>query len=402
MDEASSHPPTSGVGNGFHGLPAQRALFIAEAFGYGPASKLLVLLRAFPRGRKDRWTFLGNGCAFELCQHGPFDQFVQGEPANLGKLNYEPLDLASFDVMVSAMEFAPIEAARQAGLKTIIFDSLFWMWPELPPASQIADLYLCQSYLGVRERRDTSRSDRNLLIVPPLTLAEKPEDTRGDVVILNLGGMDNPHAPRDLLLAYAFCVVDVIVALCEELKLTVEVYGRGWVMESLRRRFADTSTLFASLPLEQFIGRLRRARCLVTSPGLEVLYEAFTLGVPAFLLPAQNNSQAYQARQLLTEIPRLNGVQWHELLGESALHFEQTPKEVIREALTCARRLHGRPAALGQLRGTLERFLCQGDRSADAQSEEQFEFIRRMRADADVSSIADLGSRISNLLQNQT
>jgi hypothetical protein len=398
MNEASSHPTTSGACNGFDGLPAQRALFIAEAFGYGPASKLLVLLRNFPRGPRDHWTFLGNGCAFELCQHGPFDQFVQAEPTKLGKLNCRPLDLASFDVMVSAMEFAPIETARQTGLKTIIFDSLFWMWPELPPALQLADLYLCQNYLGVRERRNTSRSDRNLLIVPPLTFAEKPEGTRGDVVILNLGGMDNPHAPHDLVLAYAFCMVDVIVALCEELKLTVEVYGRSWVIESLRRRFPNTSTIFASLPLEQFIGRLRVARCLVTSPGLEVLYEAFTLGVPAFLLPAQNNSQAYQARQLLNEIRLLSGVQWHELLGESALHFERRPEEVIREALTCARQLHSRPAALGQLRRSLLRFLSQCESSADEQTEQQFGFIRRMRADADVSSIGDIGPRIFNLL----
>ena len=71
---------------------------------------------------------------------------------------------------------------------------------------------------------------------------------------------------------------------------------------------------------------------------------------------------------------------------------------MIREALTCATRLRGEPAALGQLRRSLKRFLSQADSSAAAQREQQFGFIQRMRADAEIASAADLGSRLVALL----
>src|SRR5262249_20595030 len=96
---------------------------------------------------------------------------------------------------------------------------------------------------------------------------------------------------------------------------------------------------FHSLGVEEFVHLLKCARCLITSPGLETLYEAFTLGVPTYILPAQNNSQIYQARQLRAEIPRLAGTQWEDLFEDDLLEPQVGPAELTQQALRNAVRL---------------------------------------------------------------
>ena len=129
-------------------------------------------------------------------------------------------------------------------------------------------------------------------------------------------------------------------------------------MDDLRRRFPKSASLFATLPPEEFVAHLETARCLVTAPGLEVLYEAFTTGVPTFLLPPQNNSQYYQARQLLAELSGLPGLLWQQLVEMNERRCESdSPLEVITELLRGPDRLRHTPSAWMQFRDALDDFI---------------------------------------------
>lgn len=368
----------------------KRVLCTAEAFGYGPASKLISLLHRFGPPGPVELTFVGHGCAYELCLAGPFQRVIYGDPTDLSRHSPFEQELVGQQALISAMEFSPLRSARQAAITTILLDSLFWMWPSLPCDLDDVDLYLCQNFVGVNERC-AACGHPNLLVVPPLTLAEPQQFQSGDRVVMNLGGMDNPAAPREKLLAYATCMFDLTADACRRAGLGLEVYGRRWVVEAIRGRFADRATVFDSLPPPQFLDRLRRAQCLITSPGLEVLYEAFTLGVPVFMLPPQNNSQAFQARCLQQEIPLLPGPQYPELVGTAPLEPCVPPTEAIRQTLQCVDLLEQRPAARDRLRGSIEQFLHAGTGLYQAQRRSQSEFIERMRQTAD--SLAHGGTR---------
>ncbi len=373
----------------------KRVLCTAEAFGYGPASKLVALLHWFAPPQPVEFTFVGDGIACELCRTGPFNRYVCGNPTDLGQHSPFQRELAGHQAIISAMEFMPLASARRAGLVTVLFDSLFWFWPEMPCNLDDVDLYLCQNFVGVKER-GAACGRSNLLVTPPLTLAVPAEGGGGSVVVMNLGGMDNPFAPREKLIAYAICMFGLTSEACRYARLSLEVYGRRWIVEELRQRFPGSAAVFDSLPPTQFLDRLRRACCLITSPGLEVLYEAFTLGVPVFLLPPQNNSQAYQAQCLQEEIPLLPGPQYPELIGTCPLARSVPPAQAIRDTLQCAVVLHECPSAHGRLRAAIEEFLCTGQYQALRRSES--EFVERMRLGADIPSLAGLQERLAQTL----
>jgi len=368
-------------------MPARadlRTLFIAEAFGFGPASKLLLLAGKLRACGNMTATYLGDGCSYELCSGGPFDTVLYGDPTDLRQESMLHQQLVSADILVSSMEFKPLATARSLGLTTILFDSLFWMWPELSCDPKDVNLYICQNFLGVKDRVAALGRPRNFLVVPPLTLAEDCAWQGGGTVLLNFGGMDNPYADRAAVLGYAVCMLKSLLEECRRQGLGLEVCGRSWVNQELSRIFADGFVCFGTLAPEAFLARLRQARCLVTSPGLETLYEAFTLGIPTFILPAQNNSQAYQARRLRREIPRLAGIEWRDILNTDLLARPLAPAKLTQQALACAARVQEDAGANALLRGAIREFLQQDAASLDGQRREQFDFIGRMRSTADV------------------
>jgi hypothetical protein len=268
------------------------------------------------------------------------------------------------------------------------------MWPGLSCDPRDVDLYICQNFLGVKDRVGALEQSGNFLVVPPLTVAEDYAWQGGGTVLLNFGGMDNPYADKAGVLGYAVCMLKVLLEECRRRGLGLEVCGRSWVNQELRRMFSDDFVCFGTLAPEAFVARLRQARCLVTSPGLETLYEAFTLGIPTFILPAQNNSQAYQAQRLRRNIPRLAGVEWRDVLETDLLERPRAPAELTQQALACAARLEEDASANAILRGALREFLQQDTASLDRQRREQFEFIGRMRRTADLQW-ADVPSLVS-------
>lgn len=201
---------------------------------------------------------------------------------------------------------------------------------------------------------------------------------------MNLGGMDNPVATPGHLLGYATCMFELTAAACRQVGLPLEVYGRRWIVEHLRELFGPRAEVFASLPPPEFLQRLRRARCLITSPGLEVLYEGFTLGIPVFVLPPQNNSQAYQAECLQQYIPQLPGPQYPELVGTPPLEPGASPTEAIRRTLEHVALLRERPLASRRLQQAIKQFLRADDGVYQALRRAQSEFIDQMRRTADL------------------
>ena len=170
-------------------------------------------------------------------------------------------------------------------------------------------------------------------------------------------------------------------------------------MQALREQIAGGDVCLSSLPLDDFVRRLQRARGLITSPGLEVIYEAFTLGVPTCILPPQNNSQAYQARELRLVVPLLAGLDWQELVSIDLFSQDLSPAELIRGALDCVGCLRESPQAQHRMRETIAGFLGQDAAGRERVRQQQFQFIERMRAEADVHRIEELDLRIGSLLE---
>jgi hypothetical protein len=374
-------------GPGSAGVGSPRVLLIAEAFGFGPASKLIALLHRSPSLQKGHSTFIGHGSALALAHTGRFDRVIEGDPCNLEQGSPMRKALRENEVLVSAMEFGPLAMAKGLGLRTILFDSLFWMWPEVESRLRDVDVYLCQNFLGVEERV-ASLDSGPAVVVPPVTVAGQPGWSPEDFVVLNFGGMLNPYVTRSKILTYVETILHAAQSACRAAGHRLEIYGVGSILEDVRGIDQRIVSRMSMLPPQSFVERLRRARSLMTSPGLEVLYEAFTVGVPTFMLPPQNNSQAYQAARLRQRYPALAGIDWHELLPVAPLPEMAPPDEAIPEILGRAEGLRDCSQARELLCQCLTRFLQEDLALHTVRCDSQAEFLRDMSRDLDTATIS--------------
>src|SRR5437870_5477918 len=100
----------------------------AYPFGYGPASKLIVLARAL-RDRGWELVCLGTGIAYELAARSDvFAQVIEPEPAEPETRGW--LDAATALLSVMDRDFATI--ACESGRPYFVVDSLLWMRDRVP------------------------------------------------------------------------------------------------------------------------------------------------------------------------------------------------------------------------------------------------------------------------------
>lgn len=375
-------------------IKSKRILCVAEAFGFGPASKLIAFLKLnlFPGYEL---TFLGNSCAYELCKHEPFNRIINADPTDISPESTLMKEIKNHDIFISSMEFKAISHVNKSGLKIIIIDSLFWMWSKTPCKLEHIDLYLCQNFIHVNERCSLIKSN-NLFTIFPLTLSKQKtlKNENKNKILLNFGGMDNPFAKKELLIVYAMCMFDIVQQICTKLKLELEVYGREWIIEILKPYYTNTVTTYGSLPINKFVDRLSEAYGIITSPGLEVLYESFTSKIPIYLLPPQNNSQAHQAELLQLENPELPGPQYPDLISSTQVTKGINPSNEICQILDSVDKLKKDDLALKKLKISIEKFLTMDNNELNKLTDSQFKFIKKMQNSANISNINNLRSII--------
>ena len=256
----------------------------AYPFGYGPASKLIVLARAL-RDRGWELVFLGTGIAYELAARSDvFAQVIEAEPAEPETRGW--LDAATALLSVMDRNFAAVACA--SGRPYCVVDSLLWMRDRVPDVFLSARRYWVQDFPGVRIRLSEIQPTPTVVgpIGPTMSRA-KPGPNAG--LVLNLGGMESPNGDAEDAMTYADFVVDGLL----RSELLARFCGRGTVLggrgiiDHLTRRHGRTGLQFASLSHDEGLGRLAGAAMVLTAPGLTATLECFQLAVPTFFLPPQ-------------------------------------------------------------------------------------------------------------------
>jgi hypothetical protein len=316
----------------------------AYPFGYGPASKLIVLARAL-RDRGWEPVFLGAGIARELAARSDvFAQVVTAEPDEPETRGW--LDAATALLSVMDRDFAAI--ASESGRPYFVVDSLLWMRDRVPDVFLSARRYWVQDFPGVRIRLAEIQPTPTVVgpIVPTMSRAE-PGPNAG--LVLNLGGMESPNGDVGGAIRYADFVVDGLLRsglLARFAGRTAVLGGRG-IVDHLTRRHGRPGLEFASLSHDEGLGRLAGAAVVLTAPGLTATLECFQLAVPTFFLPPQNYSQWWSLHVLRRSGLAPGSFHWQDRLAESPI-VERMP-EATRGPL---------------LRGIIDRLV--GDEAAQA------------------------------------
>lgn len=269
-----------------------RALVLVEAFGFGPTGSLLDV-RGQLEGMPCRWRFAGPSYAREIVDEGLFESCTFSDRPWIEESSLLP-DLDWADIVFSGTEFSMCDAIDRAGKRLVLIDPLFWYRPTVPLVFFPSMIYICQNFIGVRDRLALLPAPmrERFFLTPPTGGVHSFPRNPGNDLLVNLGGLTNPlHDPID----YPGLAVNSLRAALDRVPpMNALITGNARVLARLSAEISDPRLSFRPLHHEQMLEAMGNARLLLTVPGLNTTMEGFRGGVPTAFLPATNSTQANQ------------------------------------------------------------------------------------------------------------
>lgn len=301
-----------------------RLLLNAEAFGFGPTA---AIADCFPylRGHFKHIGYVGAGHTLDLQRPLAYDAIH--DLSGLGEDEAESAFAsicAGYDLFLTALDFVMAEKALRAGLTVCIYDPLTWYWQAIPPVVKNAHLYIAQDFFGVRQRI-AAESEKFIApkVVAPIIGNSVPRGDDSDIILVNLGGLNNPYWSAEGTLAYARLILesflpegeqeDVIVAANSAIARALPGYG------------------VRNLSRGEMQGVLQRAQYALMTPGLGNIYDAARFDIPTIWLPPANDSQGEQLVLLAANGMVDASVDWHQLLEIEPIDYSGEQVSVLQQ-----------------------------------------------------------------------
>ena len=331
-----------------------RLLLNAEPFGFGPTAAIAAFF-PFLRPSCGKLTYAGLRHTLDLQRGLPYDlisDLTGQSPAAWRSI------LRDHDALLTALDYDVARLAIDEGLKVAFYDPLLWYHPKIPDVASHC-LYLAQDFFGVAERL---QANRHLLvhaqIVPPIVDNDRVR-RRPEIVLINLGGIQNPIWPLELSTAYAETIIASI---------------RNSAPSNLPLQFAVSDSIARQLSQPDVQCRtpreikslMSRSAIAFITPGLGNIYDAAEQGLPTVWLPPANDSQGRQLLRLRQEGFLCAGIDWADL--GSPVNYEQSQNSVLARIATNIQWLAGSAgqAQLCRLLSTLSsRLLAGADHDSD-------------------------------------
>jgi len=342
-------------------------LFVCDEWGYGTTTIALAIAEALA-GRADR-LFAGGGPAYNLARRRPPLEHLVHTPTRTA----EPAPaltaaLRASDVVVSIMNKHVARLAGEHGKPCVYVDCLRWMWPE-PTVPSTVEHYFIEWFPGVdtRERAWHDRLPGHEIVGPLISRPpiDRPTAPRG--VLVNFGGLESYMIEHDRLAGYAAAMIDCIVSALPDPSEPVRICLGEHVMDDVVRQLETPvpgSVSLVDLDHRDYFEALDASRILVSSAGMQAMYEAIDRGVPCLALPSQNLSQLLTLRTL-HEIGSTEVVDWDQLFRRLEVSAQDEPA-ACRTINGCALQLRGDPAAFARLSDHLRSVLV--DPAAERQT----------------------------------
>jgi len=280
----------------------KRILIYAAPFSYGPTGKALSLASHL----KDYYDidFAGYDTSRELIALDALSTSKKHEPLPLESLDDKRL--SSYSIIISCSDLGLALKARRLGIKSVMFDSVFW-WrsPKIEDILSI-DAYITQDFLGVDQAIDSlGNKPYNLHKVgavfrKSIDRVEKTSN-RTKKILINYGGIESPYIRVPINSKYPFIITDMLSPLFKA-KSDVEfvVTGRHHVMEALASEYKHHYNVrFKTLEHNAFLSCIGSSDLVITTPGIETFYETVYLGKSSVLLLPHNSTQYLQLLALI-------------------------------------------------------------------------------------------------------
>lgn len=350
-----------------------RALVTAEAFGYGPPSKLNAVCRQLARNSYE-CHLVGESTAYAFAAANSDTYASIREIERMTDL--DELDSDAFDIAVSVMDpFLPVWAHFH-DVPCAYVDSLFWFWNWSEPAPRelvsavddvqnagdaaaaletmaalpmhvgqyvahcLATVNCVQNTPGVEERIHEMRHPARFRRVGAIIDLSYLRPEAQNVWLATASGMLNPLLPYAAAVDWLRTVAKMVdeAARSAEIRETILLTGNPDVLASA----SDVETArirIAPLDHASMLRTMNRAIACLAPPGLTTVLECAAYGIPVILLPEQHYGHLANFHRLTAV---RDGAFPHGIVGD---RLEQRSDRHLEDTLAVAERLRRHAAA---------------------------------------------------------
>lgn len=310
-----------------------KVLMNAESFGFGPSAAIAAIFSNIHNYEIiTKIDYIGDSHSLDLQKKLPYAQVIESNT----KEHFDSV-IKNYDVFITALDFTRAKWAQEAGVKTIIYDTLLWYWRKIPKSLCDSHTYITQDFYGVKEKiKDLKLS--NVIIVPPLIKSPKDiNKTSKDLILINFGGLENPHWNIDTTFKYIISILDNLLPILETKNLPIKIACSKKHINKFIEEFGESKYKnyeLQNFSYEQMQNYLQRTCLLLATPGLGNIYESANYEIPSIFLPPANDSQGQQL-EILIEKGLINSyVDWKDLTNIEVDYFD-TQLNVLNSISSC-------------------------------------------------------------------
>lgn len=263
----------------------ETVVFTAQAFGFGPVSKMLAVSEGLSDVRK---IFFGSGVSYDLASLHRFDEIHNFDHEDKEKIL---LLLNQADLFIDVMDFSLGSLAKAVSCPYFLIDSLFWFWPKQPEDVELADIYFCQNFFIPIEMKIRESQLANTQVIGPIVNTHFTRYPKKAQAIVNFGGMECPFIEIGKNSNYPFIILKNLLPILRQRFSHILVTGRERVLRMCRDKFPEDEALqFRMLDQKSMLEELYCSKALFTTPGIQTFYDSADK-LPIFCLPPNSNSQ---------------------------------------------------------------------------------------------------------------
>lgn len=303
-----------------------KVICTAEAYGFGPVSKLTSIAKLLKKKISVHLVFVGKHAAYDFASRSDiFDECYNSEPSSITAKHL----IANSDYVMSVMESYSILYAKQYNKKSFFIDSLFWLWDLKRSTSYYVNMaysieenpvdhtnrfksktpheqeYLAhllttmsfvQNFPGVEKRlKEFVRYTQMTKVGALIDLNYKGKLKKEYKILVACGGLKTPMVSVSDNKTYVQIIGKIINGIamnpCFRKYKIVVALNDNFISKNLFLQYFNKEVEVKFFSHDDFLHELSSSFVLFTSPGITTMYEGMAYGIPIFLLPEQSYGQ---------------------------------------------------------------------------------------------------------------
>lgn len=269
-------------------------------------------------------TCLAYGVAMEILQGGKLEIIEVNNKSSIDvETAIKEIDFESVLVVSNTSNLALYKSLN----KKIYFVHIHFFYPNAnAELLKLVDILFIQKFWNLRQ--SNSAIQVGALIKSPKQTCQKKS-----LILVNLGGGESRFIQPGVNSDYGQKMLRLFIQLKHHFEnIEVVFCGGTRIIETIKVSALGNNIKALSLSNDDYLQLLDEAEILISSPGLNAIFEAMYRKIPIIFLPPQNVSQVYQLNEYENAGIAIKGL--NLTLPNSTLTEEEQTKEFLKEMVS--------------------------------------------------------------------